>query len=61
MASARASSGRSCAKIAAGVTSALLASSCSWGTKTSKPPARRTAAHSSMNERSYGVKSGPAK
>jgi hypothetical protein len=49
------------AKIDAAVTSTPVASSCSCGTKTSKPSARSAVAQSSMNERSYGVKSGPAK
>ena len=53
--------GRSFAKTQAGVMSTPVASSCSCGTKTSTPSARSAAAHSSMNERSYGVKSGPAK
>jgi hypothetical protein len=53
--------GRSFAKIHAAVTSTPSASSCSCGTKISKPSARSAAAQSSMNERSYGVKSGPAK
>jgi len=61
MASARSMPGRSFAKIHAAVTSTPVASSCSCGMKTSKPSARSAAAHSSMNERSYGVKSGPAK
>jgi len=52
---------RSFVKIEAAVTSSPIASSCSCGTKTSKPSARSAAAHWSMNERSYGVKSGPAK
>ena len=60
-ASARSIPRRSFAKISAAVTSKPVASSCSCGTKTSKPSARSAAAHSSMNERSYGVKSGPAK
>ena len=53
--------GRSLAKIDAAVTSTSVASSCSCGTKTSKPSARSAAVHSSMNERSYDVNSGPAK
>ena len=61
MASARSIPGRSFAKIHAAEMSTPVASSCSCGTKTSKPSARRAAAHSSMNERSYGVKRGPAK
>jgi hypothetical protein len=61
MASARSIPGRSLARIDAAETSAPVASSCSCGTKTSKPSARSAAAHSSMNARSYGVKSGPAK
>jgi hypothetical protein len=61
MASAPSIPVRSLAKIDAAVTSTPSASSCSCGTKTSHPSARSAAAHSSMNERSYGVKSGPAK
>ena len=61
IASAHSIPSRSFAKIHAAVTSMPFASSCSCGTKTSKPSARSAAAHSSMNERSYGVKSGPAK
>jgi hypothetical protein len=62
IASARSIPGRSCAKIHAGVTrSPSVASSYSCGTKTSNPSARSAAEHLSMNERSYGVKSGPAK
>jgi hypothetical protein len=61
-ASARSIPGLSFAKILAAVTSTPpVASSCSCGTKTSKPSTRSAAAHSSMNERSYGVNSGPAK
>jgi len=60
-ASARSIPGRSFAKIHAAVTSTSPVSSCSCGTKTSKPSARSAAVHSLMNERSYGVKSGPAK
>ena len=48
------------AKIVPGDVSAA-ASAFSCGTKTSIPSVRSRAAHSSMNDRSYGVKSGPAK
>ncbi|MEP6658401.1 MAG: hypothetical protein ABJD24_00620, partial [Acidimicrobiales bacterium] len=52
IASAPSIPGRSFAKIPAAVTSTPVASSCSCGTKTSKPSTRSAAAHSSMNERS---------